>query len=811
MATMVSIGQITIADMNDGLSIVLSNSSHLVPADASGVVTSFAGASTTVMVMQGAVDVTSSWTLSKVDTSCTSALAASTVTVSALSADVGYVDITATRSGWPSLKARFTVTKAKQGVTGNAGSAGADASSYWITKTAAAIGVNGGGGYNPASVTFSAYRQTGVAAPALYPCRFIIATSIDGSTWVDSYTSAADESSKAYTPAAGLRAVRCRMYLAGGTTSMLDEETVPMVADGIGLDLCDTTWWSPTAPFRWTKADDITTGETSIVWDTGLKGQQAPLMRAVADSVNKCYQPECAGGGLQFWFPCMTVTGTANTSVTIDTANFLTAPSSYKMTKATLATIAHGIASKAVPVVAGQVYTVRVSVRSDQVTAGGIYAVINQSATLPASGAVNESNRSGFTALISNQPAATTLFQSYTTYTYTVPTGVTAISIGVYSGANGPLNLWLDDPIIALSSLPISTIGPRQSVDGGYNASSLNTIGVNASKTYRFIVPVRINNDSKYCQVYFGPENGAKVCTLNTATVTSNPYWTYSSSDVLTDSKWYLMVGYIYPAGSTGATSNDAGIYDVTTGQKVVAGTNFCFAAGVTSIAHRAYQYYADNGSLVYFGAPMVHCVDGSEPMLRTWMAATTSDIAKNAVNETTKFSPMGGFGSWTALVQYEIKTMNCTPITVPVGTDLHINGYLHLTMELPAAASTVAYIGYWVDVYFTYTGSPAPTAPYLPGPNARLYNMHGIAQLVAFNPVSLMGNSRTAKFSMPVNERLSGLLSSKVVTPVVRLVVYYLTSDLQPTTTPEQYAGSIISNTESYMWGGITEWVSKA
>ncbi len=637
MATLVSTGQITIADMNDGLSIVLSNSSHLVPADASGVVTSFAGASTTVMVMQGSVDVTSSWTLSKLDTSCTSTLATSTVTVSALSADVGYVDITATRSGWPSLTARFTVTKAKQGVTGNTGSAGADASSYWITKTAAAIGVNGGGGYNPASVTFSAYRQTGAGAPALYPCRFIIATSVDGSTWVDAYTSAADESSKAYTPAAGLRAVRCRMYMSGGTTNLLDEETIPMVADGIGLDLCDTTWWSPTAPFQWTKADDIT-GETSIVWGTGLKGQQAPLMRAIADSVNKCYQSDCVGTGLPFWFVHRTLTGTAETAFAIDATKSSTAPNSYKLTKATLATDAKGRASQAIPVVAGQVLRISIAYSGDTATAGGVNIVVNEAAVTPASGAVTDANRTSVTTLVNNG-ACTTGWTTFNMTTYTVPAGITAISLAIWSGVNGPLNLNFDDPYVSLASNTYLNLGPRQSVDGGYNASSLNTIGVNASKTYRFIVPVLINNGSKYCQIYFGPEYGAKVCTLNTATVISNPYWSYSSSDVLTDGKWYLMVGYIYPAGSTGANSNDAGIYDVTTGKKVANGTNFCFAAGVTSIAHRAYQYYADNGSITYFGAPMVHCVDGSEPLLRTWMAAVSNDIATGSVGNSGVFN----------------------------------------------------------------------------------------------------------------------------------------------------------------------------
>jgi hypothetical protein len=39
---------------------------------------------------------------------------------------------------------------------------------------------------------------------------------------------------------------------------------------------------------------------------------------------------------------------------------------------------------------------------------------------------------------------------------------------------------------------------------------------------------------------------------------------------------------------------------------------------------------------------------------------------------------------------------------------------------------------------------------------------------------------------------------------------MYYLDANMQPTTTPEMYAGSVVSNTQTYATVNITEWVAK-
>ena len=105
---------------------VLSNDSHNIPCNTSGAATTFAGAVTTMSVFVGASDTSSSWTYSVSTTNVGGSASNNnrTYTVSSISADVGYVDITATRSGYSSITKRFTLTKSKQGNTGATGPTG---------------------------------------------------------------------------------------------------------------------------------------------------------------------------------------------------------------------------------------------------------------------------------------------------------------------------------------------------------------------------------------------------------------------------------------------------------------------------------------------------------------------------------------------------------------------------------------------------------------------------------------------------------------------------------------------------------------
>jgi len=298
-----------------------------------------------------------------------------------------------------------------------------------------------------------------------------------------------------------------------------------------------------------------------------------------------------------------------------------------------------GMGNKAFAVTPGQVLRVSVRVRGDAASAAGLYVLINQATTMPASGAVTFSNRASVVNILANGPATSTYTQ-YAITAYTVPAGVVAISVSVFSWTNGPLSLWIDDPVINLASATDNAVGPRENNDGGFEASAANAFVPDPAKTYRFLVPIWRETAGLYAIQYFGSENN-KVCNLNTSTLNGNPYFTTTST--LTAGRWYLAVGYVYPAGSTGMTHTDAGVWDTTTGAKLQGGANYCWPAAASSCGVRAFQFAADNGSETRFGQPMVHVVDGTEPPLGAWLAVTTADIAPDSVTRFVEFYDAAG------------------------------------------------------------------------------------------------------------------------------------------------------------------------
>ena len=204
----------------------LTNDAHTVPTDADGNNGNFAGCATTASMYVGSSDDSATWTWSvtKTNVTCTEATNSRTQTVTAMSADVGYVDFSASKSGQPTQVARFTVTKSRTGVSSTI---------YLIDPSIAAVGKSVSGAYNPASVTFSAFSITGASARTAYSGRFIIATQATvGGAWTDQYTSSADESSKAYTVPSSIVGIRCRLHKAGGTSVLVDEQAIPIVSDG---------------------------------------------------------------------------------------------------------------------------------------------------------------------------------------------------------------------------------------------------------------------------------------------------------------------------------------------------------------------------------------------------------------------------------------------------------------------------------------------------------------------------------------------------------------------------------------------------
>lgn len=122
----------------------------------------------------------------------------------------------------------ITIVKVSDGANGTS------ATAYWLISSASAIGKNTSNAFNPASITFTSKSQTGANAVANYSGRFIISETTDGTAFTDKYTSSANESTKTYTPSAtNIKSIRVRLYKAGGTSVLLDEQIIPVVTDGI--------------------------------------------------------------------------------------------------------------------------------------------------------------------------------------------------------------------------------------------------------------------------------------------------------------------------------------------------------------------------------------------------------------------------------------------------------------------------------------------------------------------------------------------------------------------------------------------------
>lgn len=223
---------------------VLSNDSHSVPTDSAGANGNFTGASSTLTIYEGA-SVATGWTIvqTRSNVTVTEATSSATATVTAMSADTGYVEFTASKSGYANIVKRFTLTKNKSG---------ASATAYWLMSSNVAISKNSSGTYVPATLTITGKSQTGTSAVVDYKGRFSIYESTDGTTFPNKkYESTADETTGTYTytPSAGIKSARIRLYQAGGLTVLLDEQIIPVVMDGTngtnGQDAIRATVWTP--------------------------------------------------------------------------------------------------------------------------------------------------------------------------------------------------------------------------------------------------------------------------------------------------------------------------------------------------------------------------------------------------------------------------------------------------------------------------------------------------------------------------------------------------------------------------------------
>ena len=135
-------------------------------------------------------------------------------------------------------------------IIGNFGADGKSAYNYELILSDVAIVKDGEGNITPQTITMTAKRGQGTSTPGNYAGRFRVEVTTNGTSYTTAYTSSANEATHTYTPTGNEKNIRVSLYLAGGTSTLLDSQNIPIVSDG-------ADGFSPTVVSN--KADGVTT------------------------------------------------------------------------------------------------------------------------------------------------------------------------------------------------------------------------------------------------------------------------------------------------------------------------------------------------------------------------------------------------------------------------------------------------------------------------------------------------------------------------------------------------------------------------
>lgn len=232
----------------------LSNDMQTITSDADGNIPVFPTVATTAKVMYGSSDITNDciYTITKSDSVTGSwDVDTHTYTVTGLSADNGWIDIRATYLSNLAVTKRFTISKQKKGEDGKDGEPGR---TYMVEPSCNVLKRGSDKTISPNFITFKAYYRDGKSATRVpYKGRFVVEETADGNTWNTIYTSSIDEDTVTHylysilTNGSGqtvassngstvgiprdVTNVRCKLYAPGGTTTLMDMQSVAVVID----------------------------------------------------------------------------------------------------------------------------------------------------------------------------------------------------------------------------------------------------------------------------------------------------------------------------------------------------------------------------------------------------------------------------------------------------------------------------------------------------------------------------------------------------------------------------------------------------
>ena len=224
----------TVVKLRDGaagagtVAAVLSNDDQWVACDSDGNPLDGAldQAKSTITILEGGKDVTSSWTITCKPTGANGSYSTSTYTytVSSISETSANIQFECKKDGYTTIYKNFSLTKLV------AAEDGKSPTIYSISPSILATNRSINNVYSPATVTFTAYSKTGDSDRTEYDGRFKIYVNDNTEA---TYTSQTNESSYTYTFSGGsLTSIRCVLYASGGSGNPLDSQTVVVTNDG---------------------------------------------------------------------------------------------------------------------------------------------------------------------------------------------------------------------------------------------------------------------------------------------------------------------------------------------------------------------------------------------------------------------------------------------------------------------------------------------------------------------------------------------------------------------------------------------------
>lgn len=241
-----------------GFNVILSNEYAGISVDNDGNYTKFPETKTVAYAFMGSQDITDECSFSvQKSAGVTGSWNADThtYTVTGLSTDSGWVDITATYMTILTAVKRFNLSKIKGGKPGTPGDPGMPGRTYYIQPSRTALKQTASHNISPGYIDFNAYYRDGTnASRVAYSGRFKIEEQSSAGTWTTIYTSAANETSVrhilyyvlqdtdgnfigdadgyAFGGWRDIAQIRVSLYAAGGTTQLIDQQTIPVVKDG---------------------------------------------------------------------------------------------------------------------------------------------------------------------------------------------------------------------------------------------------------------------------------------------------------------------------------------------------------------------------------------------------------------------------------------------------------------------------------------------------------------------------------------------------------------------------------------------------